>query len=163
MNKYKKIFGVGPLGAALSLVLLYIFWEIDHYFEHPALTTNLILIQIIGILSILIGLGIHFWTIWILRTWWVDNQICKSGPFKYIRHPMYAAWIIFVVSGVSLYLNSWVFLLWPLSIQPFWHIIVGREEKLLDEVFGDEYRLYLKSTGRFFPRIFSLSFRAEDS
>jgi len=59
--------------------------------------------------------------------------------------------------------NSWVFLLWPLSIQPFWHIIVGREEKLLDEVFGDEYRLYLKSTGRFFPRIFSLSFRAEDS
>ena len=67
---------------------------------------------------------------------------------------MYSAWIILIVSGVSLCLNSWIFLIWPLSIHPIWHKLVVKEEKTMGSLFGDEYQTYAELTGRFVPKIF---------
>jgi len=154
MNKYRKIFGIGPFGAMISLALLLFFWMGDQLLGHPSITTNLTLIRSIGVLLILAGLGVHTWTFLTLRNWWVNNKICKSGPFKYVRHPMYSAWTILIVSGVSLCLNSWIFLMWPLSIHPIWHKLVVKEEKTMLNLFGDEYKTYAELTGRFVPRFF---------
>jgi len=38
------------------------------------------------------------------------------GPFKYVRHPMNAAWITFVSSGLALYLNFRVYFLWGVAL-----------------------------------------------
>jgi protein-S-isoprenylcysteine O-methyltransferase Ste14 len=154
MNKYRKIFGIGPFGAMISIALLLFFWMGDQLLGHPSITTNLMLLRSVGILLIFAGLGVHIWAFLTLRNWWVDNKICKSGPFKYVRHPMYSAWIILIVSGVSLCLNSWIFLIWPLSIHPIWHKLVVKEEKAMGSLFGDEYQTYAELTGRFVPKIF---------
>lgn len=151
---FKKIFGVGPLGVAISLILLSLVWWIDRLFGRPSITVYSTLLKAIGILLVVIGIGIHLWALWTLRHWWIDNRLCKLGPFKYFRHPMYAAWITFIASGISLYLNSWIFLLWPISLQPIWHRLVIQEEKIMADIFGNEYNVYAQHTGRFIPRIF---------
>lgn len=153
-DKYKKIFGIGPLGALISLGLILPFWWLDKKLGHPLISQNPALLRMFGCLLIITGAGIHLWAGWTLRNWWRDSQLCTIGPFEYFRHPMYAAWITFIASGISLCFNSWIFLLWPIAIQPIWHRLVIKEEIMIAEIFSDEYRKYANRTGRFFPRLF---------
>jgi protein-S-isoprenylcysteine O-methyltransferase Ste14 len=67
---------------------------------------------------------------------------------------MYAAWVSFISPGLAFALNSWMILLWSLLLHPLWHILVSKEEKMVEDIFGDEYRRYSKGTGRFLPRLF---------
>lgn len=154
LRKYKKIFGVGPFGAIISVALLIIAWWVDQILGHPAISGNPILMKIIALPLIGMGIGLHMWTGWTLRNWWIKDQLCTMGPFRYLRHPMYAAWITFIALGISLYLNSWIFILWYLFLQPIWHRLVLTEEAMMADTFEKEYHKYAERTGRFVPKIF---------
>lgn len=151
-NKLKKIFGVGPTGAAVTLLMLVLFVWLDAIIGHPVIMDNAILMKTVGVLLIVLGLGLHGWSYATLRSWWSGDQLCTRGPFRYFRHPMYAAWITFVCPGVALYRNAWVYLVWILMIHPFWHALVRKEETTMTGFFGDAYREYARETGRFVPR-----------
>jgi len=152
-NKLKKIFGVGPRGATISLVLLALFAWVDSKSYLPVLTNNSGLTKTIGIILVILGLGLHFWAFSALRHWWSDDELCTRGPFKYVRHPMYAAWISLISAGVALYLNSWLFLCWAVLLHPIWHTLVKKEETTMMSIFGKTYGDYAKRTGRFIPKI----------
>ncbi len=154
IRKTEKLFGIGPLGALVSSVLLALFWWVDHILGHTSIMAHPAPLKYAAAMLIIIGLGLHFWTLYTLRNWWKDDRLCITGPFKYFRHPMYAAWITFISSGIALFLNSWILLLWVAALHPIWHLLITKEEKMMAENFGDEYREYAAGTGRFFPRIF---------
>jgi protein-S-isoprenylcysteine O-methyltransferase Ste14 len=120
-EKQQKLFGVGPVGALISLVLLIVAVWVDRILEHPAILTNPTPIKVIGAVLVVIGLGLHFWSMWTLRNWWGRDELCIQGPFKRFRHPMYAAWITFVLPGMALYLNSWIILFFVILLHPIWH------------------------------------------
>ena len=109
--------------------------------------------RIAGGLLIFAGLVLHFWTMYTLRNWWVKNQLCTTGPFRWFRHPMYAAWITLVSLGVALYFNSWILLIWVVSLHPVWHRLIIGEERVMADHFPDTYHAYAKRTGRFVPRL----------
>jgi protein-S-isoprenylcysteine O-methyltransferase Ste14 len=153
IGKLQQLFGVGPMGAVISFVLLVVAVWVDHLLGHPTILTNPAPLKIIGAVVVVIGLGLHFWSMWTLRNWWGKDELCIHGPFKWFRHPMYAAWITFVLPGMALYLNSWIILFFVILLHPIWHMLVIREEKMMFEKFHDEYRAYAARTGRFFPRI----------
>jgi protein-S-isoprenylcysteine O-methyltransferase Ste14 len=153
-RKYKKIFGVGPFGAIISVALFIIAWWIDQILGHLAIFDPSVFIKIIAVLLMVMGLGLHLWTGWTLRNWWFNDQLCTIGPFRYLRHPMYAAWITFIALGVALYLNSWIFILWYLLLQPIWHRLVVMEEVMMADTFGSDYQSYVAHTGRFIPKLF---------
>jgi len=154
IRKTEKLFGIGPLGALLSSILLAIFWWVDHILGHAPIMAHPAPLRYGAVMLLAIGLGLHFWTLFTLRNWWMDDRLCIAGPFKYFRHPMYAAWITFISAGIALFLNSWILLLWVAALHPIWHLLITKEEKMLAENFGDEYREYAARTGRFFPRVF---------
>jgi len=151
-NNLNKIFGVGPKGAAISLLLLAMFAWID-FFCHPAITVHAGLMKTIGVILIIFGLGLHFWAFLTLRNWWMDDKLCTMGPFKYFRHPMYAAWITFVCLGVAIVFNSWFYFLWFILLHPIWHRLVKEEETKMVAMFGDAYENYAGRTGRFIPKV----------
>jgi protein-S-isoprenylcysteine O-methyltransferase Ste14 len=155
-NTLRKVFGVGPIGVAISVMLLLAALAIDRALGHPRITDHSSLIKIIGAILVSIGLILYLWAVYTLRGWWLENRLCTSGPFRWFRHPVYAAWITFILAGVALYLNSWVLLIWVVSLHPVWHWLVIGEEKMMVEHFGDEYRRYAERTGRFIPRLFSV-------
>ncbi|MBF0202885.1 MAG: hypothetical protein HQK67_00935 [Desulfamplus sp.] len=152
-NRLKKIFGIGPMGAIISLFLLAIFVWADSMIKLYIVADYTGLMKTMGILLGILGLGLHVWSFSTLRNWWVDNQLCTRGPFKFFRHPMYAAWITFICPGLALYLNSWFYLFWVLLLHLLWHKLVKKEELIMINMFGNIYKDYAMRTGRFFPKM----------
>jgi protein-S-isoprenylcysteine O-methyltransferase Ste14 len=149
----KKIFGIGPLGALISLALLAVAAWIDRSVGFGTIGRRVAALRVAGGLIILLGLGLHSWSFLTLRDWWRDDRLCTRGPFRYVRHPMYAAWISLIVPGVVLILNRWAYVLWMVALHPLWHVLVRREEGTMARIFGETYRRYASRTGRFLPRL----------
>ena len=81
-----------------------------------------------------------------------DHVLVTTGPYAKTRHPMYTALNMFSFSMALTTSNLLVLLFAILVILPFpW--IAREEEQVLLETFGEEYREYMRRTGRFFPRI----------
>ncbi len=80
-----------------------------------------------------------------------DAQLVTTGPYRWIRHPMYAFGFIWFLAIVVL-TASWFIAVTSVAGYSFLFIRCRREEANLIEKFGDEYRAYMQRTGRFFPR-----------
>ncbi|MGE5123239.1 MAG: methyltransferase family protein [Acidobacteriaceae bacterium] len=80
------------------------------------------------------------------------HRIVTTGPYFHVRHPLYTALDGF---GLSLALVSanLVFLGFFLLVLVGLDIRIPREEKMLMDQFGEEYRAYMQHTGRYFPRL----------
>jgi len=79
------------------------------------------------------------------------HKLVTSGPYRWIRHPMYTAEFVFYF-GLAVESANWVVALAILIGPALLYARVSKEEAMLIERFGDEYRVYIKRTGRFFPR-----------
>jgi protein-S-isoprenylcysteine O-methyltransferase Ste14 len=81
------------------------------------------------------------------------HVLSTKGPYKYIRHPLYTfGSSLFISFGMMA--DNWFIAL--LGILAFIGMAVRtpKEEANLIEKFGDEYREYMKHTGRFLPKLF---------
>ncbi|HVN96885.1 MAG TPA: isoprenylcysteine carboxylmethyltransferase family protein [Syntrophorhabdaceae bacterium] len=153
MKRREKLFGMGPRGTAISIILLAIAFYVNGRLGRPAMLANPAPLKVAGMLFICVGLMLYIASVHRLRNWWRNDELCTSGPFRWFRHPMYASWITFILPGVALYSNSWVILCCAIVLHPIWHLFVAREEKMMMETFQDQYKTYAAGTGRFIPRI----------
>ena len=77
-----------------------------------------------------------------------DHQLVKSGIYNYIRHPSYTG-TLFQLLGMMIAARSWAGLVGiSLSAGVIILLRIGREEKMLAQVFGEEYIEYQKKTKR---------------
>jgi protein-S-isoprenylcysteine O-methyltransferase Ste14 len=81
-----------------------------------------------------------------------DHTLVTNGIYRYIRHPMYASQLLWVIAQILL-LQNW--LAGPLDLVffiPFYFLRVQAEEKMMLESFGDQYRDYMKKVGGLIPK-----------
>ena len=83
-----------------------------------------------------------------------DHVLVTTGPYHWVRHPLYSAGTMFFLS-MGLLSAKWIFMALVGVMVVFLPVRIPREEANLIEEFGDEYRDYMKRTGRFFPRMFT--------
>ena len=82
------------------------------------------------------------------------NNLVTDGPYRWIRHPIYAFQVV-ILMGVALLLPAWLALLMiPLHLVCTW-IKTADEEAFLLTVHGQTYRDYCAGSGRLFPRLIS--------
>ena len=79
-----------------------------------------------------------------------DANLVTTGPYHWVRHPMYSTAVIWTVAIVLL-TASWFLALAGAVGFSFLVVRCRREEANLIEKFGDEYRAYMQRTGRFVP------------
>jgi protein-S-isoprenylcysteine O-methyltransferase Ste14 len=80
-----------------------------------------------------------------------NHQLITSGPYRWIRHPLYTFGTIFVLALAVLTTLWWLALVFlPALLMLLWR--VRYEEANLIARFGDEYRVYMQRTGRFLPK-----------
>jgi len=79
--------------------------------------------------------------------------LVNEGPYAKMRHPIYLAFLMMQISVLLLTSNWFIGLCGITIIASVIAIRIPEEEKLLTEQFGDEYREYMKRTGRFLPRL----------
>jgi protein-S-isoprenylcysteine O-methyltransferase Ste14 len=153
-NRYQKLFGVGPVGLLIFAALFVLAWFTDRtagpfsVFAWPRVA------MIVGIVFIGLWICWHAWAVHTIRMWWFKDQLCTEGPFRFVRHPMYAGATFLAGFGVAFLLNSWAAILCPLAVYPILSVLVLKEEKMMEEVFGAEYERYAARTGRLIPKLF---------
>lgn len=80
------------------------------------------------------------------------HELITSGPFARMRHPLYSGLFAYVI-GLALLSASWLFVAMAILTLAGMGFRTPREEQMMIEKFGDEYRGYMKRTWRFFPKI----------
>lgn len=82
-----------------------------------------------------------------------DATLVTSGPYRWVRHPMYTSALI-LLGATALLTANWVVAVFG-GASCFLLIARSRiEEVRLVEKFGDAYRTYQRGTGKLFPRVF---------
>jgi len=106
----------------------------------------------------LLSLAFWAWTQAALGTHWSaqlqlreGHHLVTTGPYARVRHPLYTGMIGWAV-GVALVTANWVFVVFSALSLVGLAVRVPREEQMMLDEFGDEYRAYMGRTGRFVPK-----------
>jgi protein-S-isoprenylcysteine O-methyltransferase Ste14 len=81
-----------------------------------------------------------------------EHKLVTHGIYRWVRHPLYTV-------GSSLYISfglmadNWFIILMAVLAFIVMAVRTPKEEANLIEKFGDEYREYMKRTGRFLPKL----------
>ncbi|HMJ47177.1 MAG TPA: isoprenylcysteine carboxylmethyltransferase family protein [Ferruginibacter sp.] len=133
--------------AVVAMILLNQFVPFGRWLDYPWRYFGIIIIALGFSLSL--GSGIFFRKLGTNpRPGSKANLIVTKGPFKYTRNPMYLG-LISMLIGISILLGTFS----PLFVIPILFIIlhtqfVLREEKWMEEWFGESYLEYKSKTPR---------------
>jgi protein-S-isoprenylcysteine O-methyltransferase Ste14 len=95
-------------------------------------------------------LGKSFHSLVVLKD---EHTLVQAGPYRWIRHPIYLAYLMNYAGG-GLLASNWVLTLVPAGLYVILvGLRMGKEEEILQTQFGQAYDEYMKGTGRLFPRI----------
>ena len=82
----------------------------------------------------------------------VDHQLIRTGPYAWVRHPIYSGLILAMIGTAIARREPRGFFSVVLLGLGFW-IKSRMEEKFMRKTFGPEYEDYSKSTGGLIPRL----------
>jgi protein-S-isoprenylcysteine O-methyltransferase Ste14 len=106
----------------------------------------------------LVSLGLWTWTQAALGKEWSaqlqlrkEHHLVTTGPYARVRHPLYSA-MVGIGIAFALVTANWVFVLLAALVIAGLVARVPREERMMIEEFGEEYKAYMQRTGRFFPK-----------
>ena len=83
-----------------------------------------------------------------------QHTLVTSGIYRRVRHPMYTGFWLWALAQ-ALLLPNWI--AGPAGLVGFgtlFFLRVGREEALMIETFGDDYRRYMARTARVLPGVY---------
>ena len=148
------------LGLALCVPLFYFGW-IQLFNIAPNIAFTL---DVIGLIVYLAGFAFVLWARRTLgKNWGLstsqqvklldDHQLVQTGPYDFVRHPMYSGWWAAML-GLTLLYPVWaVFLLFIFSLISF-ASRARKEESALQERFGNAWIEYKKRTKSLIPFIY---------
>ena len=81
-----------------------------------------------------------------------EHKLVTHGIYHWIRHPLYTIGSSFIIS-FGMMADNWFIAAFGVLAFTLMAVRTPKEEANLIEKFGDEYREYMKHTGRFLPKI----------
>lgn len=99
-----------------------------------------------------------YWTLSSLGKNLTDTVVTRStarlvthGPYRWVRHPFYVTAAL-LTAAVMVLTANWLIGISSVLVLALLAIRTPKEEQMLVERFGEQYRDYMAKTGRFFPR-----------
>lgn len=143
-----------------GLVVMPIAWRLDLVPDFADRT------QSIGILLAGVATGVVF--LWLFRrshkdlgrNWSVTlevregHQLVTGGVYAYVRHPMYASFLLWGLAQAFLIPNWIAGLAGLAAVVALYAVRQSREEAMMRQTFGAEYDAYCARTKRLVPGVF---------
>ena len=155
-------------GLPSAIVFLGMFWiqiivALFYVFDVQLISWSYFLLPLeIRVLGVFLGVVSILCVLWVHRTLtssfsatlevYENHQLITAGPYARVRHPLYSAHTLFN-TGMVLVSANWILLLFMIIGIPFTYWRLSKEEVMLIERFGVQYREYIKRTGRLFPKL----------
>ena len=137
----------------IAITLLLVAWLLDHFF--PQFRFIFGAFRYIGILIFIFGLSITFSSFYLFKknkTPILPGQkptfMVAAGPYKLTRNPMYLG-VALALLGISVYIENLLSLMSPVIFFLIMnYIYIPFEEKLMEQIFGQQYLNYKKKVRR---------------
>jgi protein-S-isoprenylcysteine O-methyltransferase Ste14 len=120
-----------------------------------------------GVIATGCGLLVALWARAHLGRYWSDrirltsdHQLVQSGPYAYLRHPIYSG-VLAAVLGTALVVGEWRAILAFILLLSSYSIKAWREEQMLAKRFGAAFEQHRKRTGFLLPPLLARGRRAE--
>ncbi len=106
-----------------------------------------------------LGVGLLAWTLRRLGTNLTDTVVTRRahtlvthGPYRWVQHPFYDSMVVLVLA-IALIAANWFILVSGAVVFALLAVRSRTEEAMLLARFGEGYRAYRQSTGRFVPKL----------
>ena len=137
------------LPRALWIIMAFCLFLGQYFTNQLVLTKNIYLIYSGFLIAILGGL------MWLYVGYYMgkslfNKKLIITGPFKYIRHPMYTG-IYIMLTGIGILFSSKIWFIIMIIFIPIFYINCKIEENQMIKIHGKKYINYQKKTGMFFP------------
>lgn len=115
--------------------------------------------RLLGVGFFLAGTALVVASLVVFRSWRLRaelteaHELCTTGPFARLRHPIYTALVLLTV-GTFVLVPNWVTLLGVATNLLAGDYRARQEEKLLLAAFGERYAAYMARTRRFVPGVY---------
>lgn len=120
--------------------------------NYPESNVSVILVAISVVLAFWAYLSMKKYTFSVMPAARVKAQLCTSGPYSLIRHPMYTAVLLFL-TGLLINTFSYLRLIILLIVLVDLLVKISIEERILTEKYP-EYLSYKMKTRKILPYIF---------
>jgi protein-S-isoprenylcysteine O-methyltransferase Ste14 len=115
-------------------------------------------IRWLGIVTGILCSFLMYWTLNSLGKNLTDTVVTRAeatlithGPYRWVRHPFYVTTALLMAS-VTVLAANWLIGAGSVLVLGLLTIRTPKEEQMLIEKFGQQYRDYMAKTGRFLPR-----------
>lgn len=82
-----------------------------------------------------------------------SGQLVTSGIYRFVRHPQYSGFILSIV-GFLIQWPTFITLIMAPMLFVMYTRLAKKEEKVMIDIFGEEYVEYMKKVPRFIPKIY---------
>ena len=151
-DRYNNIFGSGPTGVLTTVLLWVVALQISTWVSIPEMHIAPIFRWVLILLFSIDAAVLLVWSHIILPPTVRAKTLITTGPYQFVRHPIYAAFIWSGTGILALTYKSWLLITFVIPIHIFWAWHVQKEEKHMIDKFGSAYEDYINTTGQFFPR-----------
>ena len=115
-----------------------------HFKFYPYFVIRITWIWFIGVALIIFGFLFLFRSVRTLFTALRNDELATTGTFAIFSNPIYAAWILLIIPGMSFFIYSWALLTSSVVMYVCLRVFIKEEDNNLREKFGDKYDEYRK-------------------
>ena len=145
--------GIGPRFSIITVASGVLAGWLTH--QYPGLLTirgiSFWLLASLASLLVFVGMVVYIIALRRFNRGYRQGELVTQGPFAVVRHPIYAAWILLICPGVVLFFRSWPMLMLPLVAYISFKASIHREDRYLEDRFGQAYQDYRARTTELFP------------
>jgi protein-S-isoprenylcysteine O-methyltransferase Ste14 len=104
-----------------------------------------------GLVLIITGVPFYLSSLVSVMRAFKEGRLVTDGAYGMCRHPVYAAWVVFFVPAIALFMDSWALFSAPFVMYFIARALVSKEDVYLEEAFGQEFLAYKQRVPAFLP------------
>lgn len=151
--------GIFAMGIVYNFLIAFVALILTWILGGPKIDIEFKTASLICIFLFIVFLALIIFSIYSIPPYRQNQKGKKQivGPYKYIRHPIYATIIYLLNPSLAIIFRSWLYLLACIVIYFVWKSLAEDEEVVVAREFGEVYGQYRLTANLLFPDLCSIS------